>query len=726
MTDFRLLHTSLCENYPGILLPNPVADSSDVSPNTLHSFLLTILTSSRCGGLRAYADLDGIVDSPSVTAFLYDTDRSFAAARRRSLQKPPSSSHRRNLSDVPDATTATTPSPWILDFLPSCISPQLFSNRVSSAMASCGSPRAKGAQQQQQRQQHIANQSSNSMLQSALVSRSAVHPPSNSDHSSSHPPDKPPFDKAGHDSNDYLLDVFNLHACFSSSLSASLSLSLLLEKERAERWKIFAVSLTALANLERLWGHVADKTQRRNQEDMHRSVENSLYLLARAKSDQFVPALERVRSILAGVDADLDMIPTAEAIYGELKRQVPASSSSDARRHAEIKYDVAGARLSDGLHDLNEHSLLGFGRLAYSFLTMEEENANLSSLTANGVIGKLKQHISGSGGGDEMNHFSCKDDKKEVEVLKEVLSLGNSASSAAARQYLSLPYHQRFLNANVQELMRIALDDLDASRTLHTQDTIDYFSSDTGLSAEMAEYTRFAAALRDNAMKCVEAVGCLAQPVVVEGVKLDTETSRLHYLRGLFAFLQVGGVVSPEDLADAEAHLVARCAAERQLLAAALASLSKFNALVDGIQSFVNVHLVASSIELECELRRTDINRVLEGKNELQLRISAAAKKKEKALVLELKQELAAIDDGTSVVHVRAAKDRHKRSKDLRGKLEKLAKKRLLSHLAHKQQVKIADIVSEWAASEARSCPISLQLMGQLRENVLRTLSGSV
>ena len=54
---------------------------------------------------------------------------------------------------------------------------------------------------------------------------------------------------------------------------------------------------------------------------------------------------------------------------------------------------------------------------------------------------------------------------------------------------------------------------------------------------------------------------------------------------------------------------------------------------------------------------------------------------------------------------MKAAKEKHRKSRDLRARLQKLGKKRLLAHQARRQQVRIADIVKEWAANEMKHCP---------------------
>jgi hypothetical protein len=109
---------------------------------------------------------------------------------------------------------------------------------------------------------------------------------------------------------------------------------------------------------------------------------------------------------------------------------------------------------------------------------------------------------------------------------------------------------------------------------------------------------------------------------------------------------------------------------------------------------------VAVGLERACELRRNDLTAALERKTDVQLRINTALKKKDKRAVTMLRQQLATIDDGTNMAHVKAAKDKHKRARELKLKLQKLNKKRLVEVMGHRSPSRIRDIVKKWVSVE--------------------------
>lgn len=303
--------------------------------------------------------------------------------------------------------------------------------------------------------------------------------------------------------------------------------------------------MAALANLERRWDKAAlsfDKRSPLPRTDVeYVTVEQALYLLARAKSDAYVPALEGVKRTLSELEGDLAMIPPSEEFYGKLKRAVekeerrsavpldtPSQVNASLRSQlqaAKAKYDSAGHRLSVGLTDLAEHSQITFGRVACAFLTIEADSARSSRNVAAGVTSKLTTS-SVANVPRETPPPVEKDDRREVEVLREMLALGANAMSEAAHAYLDMPYQQRFLDANAQLFTHLVLDDDNGAAKLSKQFVLDYLGSDKGLSADIVEYRKYASSLRENALRCVEAVGMLAQPVAVNGVKLDSDATR--------------------------------------------------------------------------------------------------------------------------------------------------------------------------------------------------------
>jgi len=176
------------------------------------------------------------------------------------------------------------------------------------------------------------------MLQNAMLSRSAVHPPSASPSSNMLSPAAHaaatagplPFSSDGHAEVEALIEIFLDRAASTELLSAALAASLEVEKERGERWKMLAVSLTALASLEKRWGKASERSKRPmsltsskpkplNHDGIFKNVEHSLYLLARAKSDAFTSSLTSLAGALEAFQADLLMVPSAAEQYKEAR-----------------------------------------------------------------------------------------------------------------------------------------------------------------------------------------------------------------------------------------------------------------------------------------------------------------------------------------------------------------------------------------------------------------------
>jgi hypothetical protein len=146
--------------------------------------------------------------------------------------------------------------------------------------------------------------------------------------------------------------------------------------------------------------------------------------------------------------------------------------------------------------------------------------------------------------------------------------------------------------------MKFVLDDTDQSMC-GSQYTLDYFATTTGLSPEAVEYGKFAMKLRENALRCLEAVGALAESVRVGDISLDVENTRVHLLGTLEGFLGDGGVLGDNDFAGALACMRLVCDAERKILAESLATFKEFLVLSDGIQSYVNAEVRASEQEMD-------------------------------------------------------------------------------------------------------------------------------
>jgi len=195
---------------------------------------------------------------------------------------------------------------------------------------------------------------------------------------------------------------------------------------------------------------------------------------------------------------------------------------------------------------------------------------------------------------------------------------------------------------------------------------------------------------------------------------------RILLLRSLFSFLSTN-LASPTSalaLAEAEAALNSRCAAESRLLDRTRGTIGRFTDLAEGVQAYVNASLVAAAVERECDLRRNDLARVVDRKNDLQARVNAANKKKDREGAKELKRMLAAADDGTALAHVRAAKEKHKKSKELRAKLDKLGKRRLFKELREGRGARVAVITLEWAEGEKKEGTRWRSCAGELVEGV--------
>ena len=125
-----------------------------------------------------------------------------------------------------------------------------------------------------------------------------------------------------------------------------LDASRVFEAERGDRWKLFAVSLTSLASLERHWENfcystiesqlsgalaASSKVHNKNNQNLYEVCENALYLLARQKFVKFCPALQSLGELFGSFRDDLMMIAPAAVKYEEVKKACEAEKDKHFR-----------------------------------------------------------------------------------------------------------------------------------------------------------------------------------------------------------------------------------------------------------------------------------------------------------------------------------------------------------------------------------------------------------
>ena len=153
-----------------------------------------------------------------------------------------------------------------------------------------------------------------------------------------------------------------------------------MEEERGARWKLFAVSLTTLADLERQWDNLSfpsidninytgsDKKKTSN-DQAFKTSENALYLLARQKVDKFL-ALGTLKSLTRGFYDDLLMIGPAAVNYEKArtafersgkkkeyagwKKKISSQAEIErAEKLAKQRYDTTGTAMNEGLKEVS-------------------------------------------------------------------------------------------------------------------------------------------------------------------------------------------------------------------------------------------------------------------------------------------------------------------------------------------------------------------------------------
>ncbi|GMH59447.1 hypothetical protein TrST_g11490 [Triparma strigata] len=715
LTDFELLQEQLQVENPGALIPtlgNRLDRSSD-DAQTLEVWLFDILTGCRREGYYVTESVD-IGKSHAIEAFLFDSRNLFSSTvneinldlKRKSAGK---SARAASASTAGGLLTSD-----ILKTLGSvgCFSPSLDAP-VSQSVQRSG-------------------------LAVALFGCSSHQAPLRGPS----PELLSSFSWDRHDENQTYLAAFYEQKQHMAEVLGVVDARIPMEEARGANWKLLAVTLTALANMERQWENatflsvdastIAHEKQVKQNNSVFATSENSLYLLARQKVEKF-SSLSPLRDLLRGFHDDLLMIGPASVSYENARKTMEKCKEppkakgwsvtlsprqnkiSEDHHQAKISYARTGSTLNGGLRELATHNSITYGRISYIYYKGLAKSSSRMTITSTEVSKKLKQ-VKRNMRTTPAHYPYAGDDAKEIKVVKELLAFSSGGIRATTHMHeiLEASYTKRFSNRNTGFLLEIAT----GGDIFDTQQTQEWFSESGDLEVggthktgmkEMLENEKFVRQLRETALQCVESISALTKEIVLDGVPFDVSKTRVHFSRTLVAMLAAEEThcKAPNGTSWVDNDKVRCCGSvveevlleriqnEKELLRDILAALTSFLAFLEGINSFVNLEKLAFRVENDCARQRHNAMEKLEEKANIQLQIQTQTKKRNKEAVYELKVRVRELEEFTPSL-LKLMKEKHKASKILKEKLLKLSKRRLKVLRTH-SHIKLIDIVEIWA-----------------------------
>jgi len=712
LTDFELLQEQLQIENPGALIPtlgNRFGRSND-DAQALEVWLFDILTGCRRDGYYVTESVD-IGKSHAIEAFLFDSRNSFSSTvneinrdlRRKSSSKVERVATSSGYSDIMKTLGSV-----------GCFSPSLDAPVAQSVQRSGLAVALFGCSSHQ-----APLRGPSPELQEAIS-----------------------WDR--HSENQSYLAAFYKQKQVMNDVLGVLDARIPMEEARGANWKLLAVTLTALANLERQWENltfpsvdssaVAHEKQVKQNDVIFATSENVLYLLARQKVEKF-GSLTLLRDLLQGFHDDLLMIGPASVSYENARKSAAKKEPSKSNgwtalsprqskineissSQSEILYARTGATLNAGLRELASHNSLSYGRVSYIYYKGLAKASSRLTITATEVTKKLKQ-IKQRLRPTPQHYPYAGDDAKEIKVLKDLLAFcsGVRGGGTNMSQILEASYAKRFCNRNVAFLLELTTGgDITERKEWETEDGFGASFDGEGVNKrgtkELRENEKFVKSLRETALQCVEAISALTKEINIDGVSFDVGKTRMHFERTLAGMLATeeeqcrspaatswtANGVQTSLFSTVSSVLTMRLNNEKDLLRSILTSLTSFLAFLESLNSFVNLEKLAFRIESDCSDLRNEALTKLEEKAGVIIKIQHEMKKRNKERVAELKGRLKGLEEYTPTL-LKATKDRHKNSKLLKEKLLKISKKRLKILRTH-SHIKIVDVVEGWAEKD--------------------------
>lgn len=220
--------------------------------------------------------------------------------------------------------------------------------------------------------------------------------------------------------------------------------------------------------------------------------------------------------------------------------------------------------LYGGLNEMAFFSSLTFGRLSFQYFSKLRSQTKNQAATSTDIFENLSKAKSSlvlaskplaclsSGPTTTLKE----DDAQEIVVVKEILALIDveSLGVVPSSELLFSRYASRWSDRNVEEILKL-LSFQPSSLTDGAAHGSGSSSSSTRMdllrkysSKELLESEKFVKSLKENALRCVEAISCLTQQVQFDGFLFDVEKTRLHFVTKFVDFLSNDEQMHPVEL----------------------------------------------------------------------------------------------------------------------------------------------------------------------------------
>jgi hypothetical protein len=584
--DFVLLYNQLLDDSPCLLIPdlissviNRFSSGGIIPPHELSNWLFDVLSGCRRGGTYVSTVFD-VGQSKCMEAFLFDK-LAFSKSLEVIRLNEEKVKHQKRAKLMSGDVYPSNLSPMASTFNAvvkkfenlGCISPGDAAQKTTLAVALFGcSSKVKNPED-------FDTLTNPQMISPALSDSTAVS-----------------FDDVYHDENQFLLADFFVQKQGLLECIEVLDTAMMMEKDRGDRWRLFAVSLSTLASTERQWGKTSllfpedtsKETSKREaslNDHCYNVCEQAAYLLARQKASKFSSSLEVLRDLLMAFHDDLVMIRPAAVKYeqarhgadlqreknfvamakiraqGSKKQRALGSTTKDTTALAKaVKlYAISGANLHGGLTEMALVSSISYSRLAFQYFSKLRGQARVQAETASDVMDSVSKVKSNpSSGASAPPPMSKEEDLKEAQLLEDILGyidvqkIGVLPSSDLTHSN----FETRWSDRNVDEILRLLsfrstnYNDITASgsTSVNSNSKMDVFEK--YLSRGLLESERRGKILKENALRCVEAISCLTQEVQFDGFMFNVEKTRLHFVTKFVELLARDEEMRPVDVPD--------------------------------------------------------------------------------------------------------------------------------------------------------------------------------